>query len=105
MLWTNGSEHQFGRMRAIREGEWWMAPALIWHLLDDTISTVIFSAFLLITPFRLAREGITGETGVLIGCWCAYLAVAGLYAPVHLEPRYLTPVLAIADIVGVVNVV
>jgi len=71
MLWNTGSEHQFGRMRAVRDGEWWMIPAVIWHFLDDTISTVIFSAFLVVTPIRLFREGFTAETSVSTGFLCA----------------------------------
>ncbi len=105
MLWNTGSEHEFGRVRAVREGKWWMVPAVIWHFLDDTISTVIFSAFLVITPIRLLREGFTAETSVSTGLLCAYLVVGGLYAAVHIEPRYLTPVVAGSIVIGVVNIV
>jgi hypothetical protein len=105
LLWNTGSEHEFGRMSAVREGKWWMVPAVVWHFLDDTISVVVFSAFLVITPIRLFREGFTPETNVSIGCWCAYLLVGSLYAAVHLEPRYLTPVVAGSIVVGVVNIV
>jgi hypothetical protein len=105
MLWNTGSEHEFGRVRAVREGKWWMIPAVIWHFLDDTISTMIFSAFLVITPIRLFREGFTAETSVSTGLLCAYLVVGGLYAAVHIEPRYLTPVAAGSIVIGVVNIV
>jgi hypothetical protein len=104
MLWNTGSEHDFGRIRAVRDGEWWMIPAVIWHFLDDTVSTVIFSAFLLVTPIRLSREGLTAETSVSTGFLCAYLVVAGLYAAVHTEPRYLTPVVPLSIVIGVVNI-
>jgi hypothetical protein len=45
------------------------------------------------------------STYVLAGIWCFYLVVGGLYAAVHLEPRYLTPVIAGSIVVGVVNIV
>jgi hypothetical protein len=65
----------------------------------------VFGAFLVVTPIRLVREGWTAETSVSIGIWCFYLVVGGLYATVHLEPRYLTSVVAGSIVVGVVNIV
>jgi hypothetical protein len=105
LLWNTGSEHEFGRMSAVRDGNWWMLPAVVWHFLDDTISVVVFTGLLVITPIRLLREGFTPETNVSIGFWCAYLAVGSLYAAVHLEPRYLTPVVAGSIVIGIVNLV
>ena len=70
-----------------------------------TASVFVFGAFLVVTPIRLVREGWTDETSVSIGIWCFYLTVGGLYATVHLEPRYLTPVVAGSIVVGVVNIV
>jgi hypothetical protein len=105
LLWNTGSEYGFGRVSAVREGKWWMIPAVIWHFLDDTISVVIFSTFLAITPIRLFREGFTAETSVSIGCLCAYLVVGCLYDAVAFAPRYLTPIVAGSIVIGVVNIV
>jgi hypothetical protein len=104
LLWNTGSDYGFAQMRALRAGNWWMIPAVIVHLLVQTISVAVFSAFLVVTPIRLFREGWTPETAVSIGCLCAYLVVGGLYAAVHLEPRYLTPVVPGSIVIGVTGI-
>ena len=81
-----------------------MIPAVIANWLSMTASVIVFLAFLVITPMRLMREGWNAETSVSIGIWCFYLTVGGLYATVHLEPRYLTPVVAGSIVVGVLNI-
>jgi hypothetical protein len=78
---------------------------VIANWLSETASVFVFLAFFVVTPIRLIREGWTAETSVSIGIWCFYLTVGGLYATVHLEPRYLTPVVAGSIVVGVVNIV
>jgi len=105
LLWNTGSSHDFGAERAVKNGNWWMIPAVIANWLVMTASVFVFGAFLVITPIRLLREGWTAETSVSAGFWCFYLAVGLLYAAVHLEPRYLTPVVAGSIVVGVVNIV
>jgi hypothetical protein len=105
LLWNTGSSHDFGAERAVKAGNWWMIPAVIANWLAMTASVLVFGAFLVVTPIRLVREGWTDETSVSIGIWCFYLTVGGLYATVHLEPRYLTPVVAGSIVVGVVNIV
>jgi hypothetical protein len=105
LLWTTGSIHDFASERVVRDGNWWMILPVIANWLSMTASVVVFLAFLVVTPIRLAREGWNAETSVSVGIWCFYLAVGGLYATVHLEPRYLTPVVAGSIVVGVVNIV
>jgi Dolichyl-phosphate-mannose-protein mannosyltransferase len=105
LLWNTGSSHDFGAERAVKNGNWWMIPAVIVNWLAMTASVFVFGAFLVVTPIRLVREGWTAETSVSIGIWCFYLVVGGLYATVHLEPRYLTSVVAGSIVVGVVNIV
>jgi hypothetical protein len=105
LLWNTGSSHDFGAERAVKNGNWWMIPAVIVNWLVMTTSVFVFGAFLVVTPIRLLREGWTAETNVSAGFWCFYLAVGLLYAAVHLEPRYLTPVVAGSIVVGVVNIV
>ena len=65
----------------------------------------VFAAFVLVTPLRLWREGLSAETSAAIGLWFAYLWVAWVYAAVHLEPRYLAPVVAGSILVGTANLV
>jgi len=105
LLWNTGSSHDFGAERAVKNGNWWMIPAVIANWLVMTASVCVFGAFLVVTPIRVLREGWTDETSVSAGFWCFYLAVGLLYAAVHLEPRYLTPVVAGSIVVGVVNIV
>ena len=105
LLWNTGSSHDFGAERAVKNGNWWMIPAVIVNWLCMTASVFVFCAFLVVTPIRLKREGCTAETSVSAGIWCFYLVVGGLYATVHLEPRYLTPVVAGSIVIGVVNIV
>src|SRR5580692_5677533 len=105
LLWTTGSMHDFASERAVRSGNLGMIPAVIANWLSMTASVVVFLAFLVITPIRLIREGWNAETSVSIGIWCFYFTVGGLYATVHLEPRYLTPVVAGSIVIGVLNVV
>jgi 4-amino-4-deoxy-L-arabinose transferase-like glycosyltransferase len=105
LLWNTGSSHDFGAERAVKAGNWWMIPAVLVNWLCMTASVLVFCAFLVVTPIRLMREGWTAETSVSAGIWCFYLVVGGLYAAAHLEPRYLTPVVAGSIVVGVVNIV
>ena len=105
LLWNTGSDREFAREDAVRAGNWWMIPAVIVHRLCEAISTVVFAAFLLVTPLRLMREGVNAETATAAGLWFSYLACLGLHAAVNVHPRYLLPVLAGSIVVGVVNVV
>jgi len=105
LLWTTGSMHDFASERAVRSGNLGMIPAVIANWLSMTASVIVFLAFLVITPMRLMREGWNAETSVSIGIWCFYFTVGGLYATVHLEPRYLTPVVAGSIVIGVLNIV
>jgi hypothetical protein len=104
LLWSTGQDHDFARERAVREGNWWMIPAVIAHRLAETLSVGIFAAFVLITPLRLLREGPTAATCAAVGLWFSYIVLAGLYAAVHLEPRYLVPVVAGSIVVGAANI-
>ena len=103
LLWNTGSDHEFGREAAVRAGNWWMIPAVILHRLFETISTVVFAAFLLVTPLRLMREGVTAQTAASAGLWVAYLTCLFMHAAVSLQPRYLLPFLAGSIVVGAVN--
>jgi 4-amino-4-deoxy-L-arabinose transferase-like glycosyltransferase len=105
LLWNTGSDQGFARERAVRDGNWWAIPGVIVNWIVMTISVFVFLAFLVVTPIRVVREGWTIETAVAVGFWCFYLVVGGLYATVHLEPRYLTPVVAGSIVVGTLNIV
>jgi len=103
LLWNTGNDQEFAREAAVRAGNWWMIPAVIAHRLCEGLSTVVFAAFLLLTPLRLMREGVSVETSAAAGLWFAYLACLALHAAVNIHPRYLLPVLAGSIVVGIVN--
>jgi hypothetical protein len=103
LLWNTGNDREFAREGVVRAGNWWMIPAVIVHRLCEAISTLVFAAFLLITPLRLRREGLTAQIAASAGLWFAYLACLGLHAAVNVHPRYLLPVLAGSIVVGVGN--
>ena len=104
LLWNTGSDHDFAREGAVRAGNWWMIPAVIVHRLCETISTLVFAAFLLIMPLRLVRDGVTRATAAAGGLWLVYLTCLCLHAAVNVHARYLVPVLAGSIVVGVVNI-
>jgi hypothetical protein len=104
LLWNTGSDHEFARESAVRAGNWWMIPAVIAHRLFEGISTAVLAAFVLITPLRLFREGITAETSASACLLFAYLTGLGLHAAVNVHARYLLPVLAGSIVVGIVNI-
>jgi 4-amino-4-deoxy-L-arabinose transferase-like glycosyltransferase len=105
LLWNTGNDRNFGRERAVRNGNWWMIPAIIADHLAETASVLIFVSFIVIMPLRLARDCLSAEAVASAGLWCSYLVCGGLYAAVHLEPRYLVPVVAGSIIVGAANIV
>jgi len=103
LLWSTGSDRDFARERAVRAGNWWMIAAVIANRALEAISVAIFAGFILITPFRLVREGWSAEVLASIGLGCAYLAFDGFYAAVRLEVRYLAPVVMGSIVVGAAN--
>lgn len=105
ILWNTGQNSDLARERVVRAGNWWQIPAVILNWIVMTISVFVFLAFVVVTPIRLFREGWNAETSVSVGIWCFYMTVGWLYAAVHLEPRYLTPVVAGSIVVGTLNIV
>ena len=104
LLWNTGSDRDFARDRAVRRGNWWMIPAVIAHRLAETASIAIFAAFIIITPLRLVRDGWTPGAIASLGLWSAYLTFFAAYAAVHLEPRYLAPVVPGSIVAGAANI-
>jgi hypothetical protein len=105
LLWNTGNDQEFAREGAVRAGNWWMIPAVILHRLCEVVSTLVFAAFLLITPVRVVREGFSAQMAASAGLWFAYLTCLGLHAAVAVHPRYLLPVVAGSIVVGAVNIV
>ena len=88
LLWNTGSDRDFARERAVRAGKRWKIPAVAAHRAFEAILTLIFTAFLLVTPFPLARDGPTAQAIASIGLWRAYPEFDAIYLAVRTEPRY-----------------
>ena len=104
LLWNTGSDRDFARDRAVRAGNWWMIPAVVVHRLAETASIAIFAAFIIVTPLRIVRDGWTAGGIAALGLWSAYLTFFAAYAAVHLEPRYLAPVVPGSIVAGAANI-
>jgi hypothetical protein len=104
LLWNTGSDRDFARDRAVRGGNWRMIPAVVVHRLAEAISIAIFVAFIVVTPLRLVRDGWTAGAIASLGLWSAYLSFFAAYAAVHLEPRYLAPVVPGSIVAGAANI-
>lgn len=102
VAWNTASDADYAR--AFANSKWLTIPAELVHRLAEMISVAFFMSFILLTPVRLVRDGLTTETSVTAGLWCAYLMVVGIYAAVQIDLRYLTPVVPGAIVVGAVNI-
>jgi hypothetical protein len=103
LLWNTGSDHDFARERAVRENRW-MIFAIIAHRLSEVLSVVIFAAFLLLTPARLWRDGLTPQSLASAGLWIAYLECDLMFVFVAFTPRYIAGVVAGSIVVGAANI-
>lgn len=104
ILWNRGDDQNFASERAVRGGQWWMAPAVALNRVSQVMAILVFAAFLVLTPWRACREGIKMPANcAALGIWILYLSFFTLYAFVHLEQRYLAPVIAGSLVLGTVN--
>lgn len=102
-LWATGQPSQLGRWKELL-ADWRTWPLYLVTVLSRTISSAIFAAFLLVTPWRAWREGrrsAPARAGVAV--WLLYLGWYAIYAMVHVETRYMAPVLPFAVLFGVAN--
>lgn len=104
ILWSSGDDFGFASWRGVREGRWWMAPPIALRFLSEAAAIVVFAGFLLLTPWRTARERPWPPPVVAsMAIWMLYLGFFAIYAVVHIEPRYLAPIVPGSLVVGVVN--
>ena len=104
IVWNTGGDNGFAREQALRDGRWWMLPFIIVYRFGQAASIVLFAAFLALTPWRFLAAGWRSPPAVAAaGIWFAYLTFFGIYAMVHLEPRYIMGVVSPAIVVAVAN--
>ena len=104
ILWNTGDDQDFASERALRKGRLWMAPAVVLRRTSEVAAIAVFAGFLLLTPWRAWREDLRSPEVMAAMClWALYLFFFTTYAFVHLEQRYLAPVIPGSLVVGVVN--
>lgn len=104
ILWCRGDDNGFARWRAVKEGRWGMAPVVAVDGLSKLASILVFAAFALLTPWRLWRgDGVNARTLALAGAWLLYFCFVLTYALVHLETRYVAPVVPLGILGGFAN--
>jgi len=104
-IWATGQRSGFGEWRSVREGQLAMAPLALLDTAIKALAFILFAAFLLGIPVRLWREGPSRANLVAAGFWLLYLGFLSAYALVHLEVRYLHPVIAAPVIFGLSNLI
>lgn len=102
-LWATGQGASL--RRDILAGRWSLAPVYLLDLLCVVVAMPVFAAFLLGTPWRLWRQGLTPAAAACFGLWALFLALYAGYALVHLEPRYLVGVMPALTAVGMCNMI
>lgn len=104
ILWCKGDDGGFARWRAVKDGKWWMAPVAALDGVSKAAAVVVFAAFALLTPWRLWRgDGATTANLAMAGGWLLYFCFLGAYALVHLETRYVAPVVPLSILGGFAN--
>ncbi len=84
----------------------WAVPVLIGGMLCNAASMVVFAGFFFLTPYRLFHENDNLRYRLLAaGLWCLFGAFLGIYGSVHIESRYLAPVVPLSSLVGILNLV
>ncbi|HVI53048.1 MAG TPA: hypothetical protein VM661_17700 [Candidatus Sulfotelmatobacter sp.] len=83
-------------------------PAALGLLIIDglcnTASIVVFAGFLLVTPYRVWCERRTGgPSGAALGILFLFAGFVGIYGIVHIESRYLAPLVSISSLIGIIN--
>jgi len=103
VLWATGKPSQIGRWKSVAADRR-LLPLFLADLAGRTMSAVLFAAFLLVPPWRLWREGI-GSAPARVGAalWLLYLGWYATYLVVHVETRYMAPLLPFAVLLGVAN--
>jgi hypothetical protein len=103
ILWATGRPSELGRRKSVA-ADWHMLPLFVLSQLCRVASTVLFAAFLFGSPWRAWRDGrrsAAARAGLAV--WLLYLGWYAIYAVVHVETRYMAPVLPFAVLFGVAN--
>ena len=103
-LWATGVPSKIGRWKSvIADGR--LLPFFLADIAARAVSAMLFAAFLLVPPWRLWREGL-GSTPARVGAalWLLYVGWYAIYLVVHVETRYMAPLLPFAVLLGVANI-
>ncbi len=84
---------------ALRRGEPAAAAWIVADVLTRLLGTVI-GLVAITSPWWPNPAAATGQRRRLRGLWFVCAGFVGLYAPVHIEPRYLVPVVPLACVIA-----
>lgn len=102
VLWATNQNIPIGRWKAVQS----VGTLLLFfaEMLSRAIAIVLFVAFLLGTLRQVAKERpLTDATWLASAYWLLYVTYFGAYSAVHLETRYLAPVIPFVIVLGVMN--
>ena len=103
ILFATGRPCQLGRLKSV-VADWRMLPIYLLSQLSRVVSALLFAAFLFGTPWRVRREGLSSTTTrASLAVWLLYVGWYGGFAVVHLETRYMAPMLPFAVLFGTAN--
>jgi hypothetical protein len=104
ILWATGEPSELGRWKSV-EANPWVLPIYLLDRLCKAIAAIIFASFLFLTPWRAWRERrMSAEAPIGLALWLLYLGWYAIYASVHIETRYMAPLLPYAILLGVTNI-
>ncbi len=103
ILWATGRPSELGRWKSVA-ADWRMLPFYLLSQLFRVVSVSLFAAFLLTTPWRAWRDGRSSAVARAgLALWLLYLGWFAVYAMVHIETRYMAPVLPFAILFAIAN--
>jgi hypothetical protein len=102
LLWATGGS-ELGRWKPVARDVRFL-PLYLADLISKGISLTTAAGFLLVSPWRAWRERRQSNIAkVAVAVWLLYLGWFAVHATVHVETRYMAPVLPFAILVGISN--
>lgn len=99
LLWD---KRDWRKLTAVRTSQ---LPILLVDGLQKALASVLFACFLIGVPWQAVRAfrreaTLPWREGTALALWLLYLGFFGTYALVHIEPRYMTPVVPFLALLG-----
>jgi len=104
ILWSTGSDGGFDRWIAIRQGKLTELPILILGGLEKLAAMVLFFTFAVATPLRWVGDRNDAAKLAAMTVWMLYFTFFSAYDLVHLELRYMAPVVPASLLVAALQI-